>query len=72
MIANERHVPADLPDTRTDAEGRVWTYKRAREARAGKQFTQVSQELLDELDTEFRRLVYERVTKQVQTGRTVR
>ena len=72
MIANEQHVPADLPHTRTDADGKTWTYKRAREARAGRQFTQVSQELLDELDTDFRRLVYARVTEHMQTGKTVR
>lgn len=72
MIANDRHEPAAQPDTRMDADGKTWNYKRAREASAGKQFTQVSQELLEELDVEFRKLVYNRITTAVQTGKTVR
>lgn len=72
MIANETFVTDALPDTRVDADGKTWTYTRAREAHSGKRFTQVSQELLQELDTEFRKLVYQRVTKQIQTGKTVR
>jgi len=72
MIANDTYTPDTGADTRMDADGKTWNYKGARAARSGKRFTQVSQELLEELDTEFRKLVYARVCKQTQTGKTVR
>ena len=62
----------DLPDTRVDASGREWKWSGVRAARKRGKFTQVSQALLDELDMEVRKLIYERVTKHKQTGKTVK
>lgn len=71
-VANDTHQPAETPSVRRAADGTMWDMTRARQARNGRKYTQVSQELLDELDTEFRRMVYERVTSRVQTGKTVK
>jgi len=62
----------DLPDTRVDSSGREWNWRGVREARTRGKFTQVSQSLLEELDTQVRKLIYERVTKHKQTGKTVK
>jgi hypothetical protein len=72
-IANELYdTLATGPDTRTDSEGRTWTYTRARQARVKGRFTQVSHSLLDEIDTELRRMIYARVQQHKQTGKTVK
>ena len=71
-VANDTHQPTDRPAVRRAADGTTWDMTRARHARNGRKYTQVSQELLDELDTEFRRMVYERVTSRTQAGKTVK
>lgn len=73
QIANEVYDTFDtLPDVRVDSEGRKWNWSRARSSRTKGKFTQVSQSLLDELDATVRRMIYDRVTKQPQTGKTVK
>lgn len=73
QIANDVYdVFDDTPSSRIDAEGKEWNMSRARAARTKGKFTQVSQSLLDELDRDVRKMIYERVTRQPQSGKTVK
>lgn len=73
QIANEVYDNLDTaPATRVGADGKQWDMTRARAARTKGKFTQVSQSLLDELDHEVRKLIYTRVTKHPQSGKTVK
>ena len=49
-----------------------WDVDRAFKLMSGKKYTQVSQDLLDELDRSIRELVKNRVQNGQQTGKTVR
>ena len=72
MSANEAHRSSALEDEYTDSTGRAWDMTRANQLMSGRKFTQVSQDLLDEIDHSVRKLVDERVRKHQQTGKTVR
>jgi len=73
QIANDVYDTFEQsPAVRVDANGREWNMSRARAARTKGKFTQVSQSLLDELDHDVRKLIYDRVTKHPQSGKTVK
>lgn len=73
QIANEVYDNTDAaPPIRVSADGKQWDMTRALAARTKGKFTQVSQSLLDELDREVRKLIYTRVTKHKQSGKTVK
>ena len=73
QIANDVYDTFEnTPSTRVGADGMQWDMSRARAARTKGKFTQVSQSLLDELDHEVRKLIYDRVTKHPQSGKTVK
>lgn len=73
QIANDVYDTInETPSSVIDAEGKEWNWAGARKARVKGKFTQVSQSLLDELDRDVRKLIYERVTKQPQSGKTVK
>lgn len=72
-IANDKHkASAEVPDEKVDANGRVWKMARSNQLMSGKKFTQVSQELLEELDGTVRQLILDRISKTHQSGKTVR
>lgn len=73
QIANDVYDTFDTtPNSTIDADGKEWNWSRARKARTKGKFTQVSQSLLEELDHDVRKLIYERVIKQPQSGKTVK
>lgn len=73
QIANDVYDVFDaIPSSRIDADGKEWNMSRALAARTKGKFTQVSQSLLDELDRDVRKMIYERVTRQPQSGKTVK
>jgi hypothetical protein len=72
MVANDAHQTNGPPDEYTDASGRAWDMSRANKLMAGKKFTQISQDLLDELDRSVRKLVDDRIREHQQAGKTVR
>lgn len=49
-----------------------WNTERAMRLLGGRKFTQVSDELLEEIDTQVRKLINERVCGKNQTGKMVR
>lgn len=56
------------PVTNTDG----WNTERAMRLLGGRKFTQVSDELLEEIDVAVRKLINERVCGKTQTGKMVR
>ena len=70
--ANELHDVNELPDTYVGGDGTRWDWSGAKKARVKGKFTQVSQNLLEEIDREVRKLVYTRVANTKQTGKTVK
>ena len=56
------------PATNTDG----WNTERAMRLLGGRKFTQVSDELLEEIDGAVRKLINERVCGKTQTGKMVR
>ena len=72
-IANDKHSCSDeAPDTRVDTNGRIWQMARSNKLMAGKKFTQVGLDLLDEIDSSVRQLLKDRIEKTPQVGKTVR
>lgn len=49
-----------------------WNTERAMRLLGGRKFTQVSDELLEEIDVQVRKLINERVCGKTQTGKMVR
>lgn len=72
MAANDAHSSSSVSNEYTDSAGRAWDMTRANKLMAGRKFTQVSQDLLDEIDHSVRKLVDDRIRKQIQSGKTVR
>lgn len=73
QIANDEYdMMEKTPAVRIGSDGKQWDMTRAFAARTKGKFTQVSQSLLDELDRDVRKLIYERVTKHPQSGKTVK
>ena len=70
-VANEVHQTT-MDDTYVDANGRKWNMARANDAMNGRRFTQVSQELLDEIDHTVRTVINKRIADNSQAGKTVR
>ena len=70
-LANSKYANM-LPDTVTDSNGRAWDYTRANKAMGKKQFTQVSQQLLTDIDTHVRVYIESYLTKNPQSGKTVK
>ena len=68
MAANDQS--SELPDVYTDTSGRRWDYSRC--GKNIKKFTSVSVDFIDELDTEFRRLIVEKLKKYPPRGKTVK
>ena len=70
-VANETHQTS-MDDLVVDSSGRKWNMTRANSAMSGRKFTQVSQELLDEIDHTVRSVINKRVAENKQAGKTVR
>ena len=60
--------PTPAPDLSSDG----WNTERAFRLLGGRKFTQVSDELLEEIDVQVRKLINERVCGKTQTGKMVR
>lgn len=71
-VANDAHSSNKLGDVYVDAEGKSWNWRGANKAREGRKYTQVSQELMDELDNDVRRMIDQRIRKSHQAGKTVK
>ena len=72
ICSNDAHPGGGIGDTYTAKDGTTWNWSGANKARQGKKYTQVSQDLLDEIDRSVRKLVDDRVRKTPQTGKTVK
>ena len=72
MCANDAHKGGAIGDTYTAKDGTRWNWSGANKARQGKKYTQVSQDLIDEIDRSVRKLVDDRVRNTPQTGKTVK
>lgn len=70
-IANSKYAHV-LPDSSIDSTGREWSYTRANQAIASKQFTQVTQQLLTDIDVHVRIYIETHLNKNPQTGKTVK
>lgn len=72
--ANNAHQSSDqvLPDVLTDNNGRQWKWSGAKQAQTVGKFTQVSPDLLDEIDNLVRKLINKRITDKPQDGKTVK
>jgi len=71
-VANDAHKGGAIGDTYIGGDGKQWNWAGANKAREGRKYTQVSQELMDELDNDVRRMIDQRIRKSHQTGKTVR
>ena len=72
--ANNAHQSTGqtLPDVTIDDEGKQWKWSGAKGARVNGKFTQVSPDLLDEIDGMVRELIDRRVTDKPQHGKMVK
>ena len=61
-----------MDDVSVDSNGREWDYTRANAARKKGQFTQVSQKLLQEIDTHVRVHIETFLDNNPQKGKTVK
>ena len=68
MAANDQS--SDLPDVYTDTSGRQWNYSRC--GKSIKKFTSVSADFIEELDTDFRRMIVNKLKKNPPRGKTVK
>lgn len=71
-VANDAHKGGAIGDTYIDASGKQWNWAGANKAREGRKYTQVSQELIDELDHAVRKMIDKRIRSTQQTGKTVK
>ena len=72
MCANDAHKGSSLGDTYIDSDGKQWNWAGANKARQGRKYTQVSQELMEEIDHAVRKMIDTRIRKTHQSGKTVR
>ena len=70
-VANSKYAHV-LPDSSIDRTGREWNYTRANQARASKQFSQVTQQLLTDIDVHIRVYIETHLDNNPQTGKTVK
>lgn len=72
MCANDAHKGGAIGDTYIGGDGKQWNWAGANKARQGRKYTQVSQELMEEIDHAVRKMIDARVRKTHQSGKTVR
>ena len=70
-LANSKYA-VQMTDVSVDSTGRQWDYTRANAARKKSQFTQVSQQLLQDIDTHIRVYIETYLDKNPQKGKTVK
>ena len=70
QMANEQSSMDKLPDKSVDSNGRTWHYSRCNTDL--KRFNSVSQEYIDVLDVEFRKLIVNKLKKNPPRGKTVK
>lgn len=71
-VANDAHKGGAIGDTYIGGDGKKWNWAGANKAREGRKYTQVSQELIDELDHAVRKMIDKRIRSTQQTGKTVK
>ena len=69
-IANEYCSVSSLPDKVTDENGRTWNYSRCNKGL--KKFNSVSQDYIEMLDVEFRKMIVQKLKKDPPRGKTVK
>lgn len=69
-VANELCSVDSLPDKSVDSNGRTWNYSRCNTGL--KRFNSVSQDYIDMLDVEFRKLIADKLKKNPPRGKTVK
>ena len=70
-LANSKYA-TKTPDVSVDSTGRQWDYTRANIARKKGQFTQVSQQFLEDIDTHVRGYIETYLDRNPQKGKTVK
>lgn len=71
-IANAQYPCESLPDTQTDTNGRVWTYKRCKESFTNKKYKQVSSKFLEHIETMVRVNMKQYIEKMDGKGSTIK
>ena len=69
-LANEYYNLDGLPDEVTDTNGRTWYYSRCNKGL--KKFNSVSQDYIDALDIEFRKLIAKKLKSHPPRGKTIK
>ena len=69
-LVNEHYSIDSLPDEVTDENGRTWNYSRCNKGL--KKFNSVSQDYIDTLDVEFRKLIAKKLKTNPPRGKTVK
>lgn len=71
-VANDMYGGSHLPDTSTDSQGKVWSYKRTKKLSSGKKYRQVSASFLDHIESMVRVNVQDYIKKMQDKGSTVK
>lgn len=70
QVANDHASQQPLPDKSVDSNGRTWHYSRC--GSNLKKFNSVSIDFIESLDSDFRRMIVDKLKKNPPTGKTVK